>query len=66
MPLLLDGKIETGFLRERVLIKALLRPAIPEPALKWAKREAEKLGIPVEEVLKSQPFKEYVRSLWGG
>ncbi|MEM2618766.1 MAG: hypothetical protein QW356_04695 [Candidatus Hadarchaeales archaeon] len=69
MPLLTDGLLHTGFVRPvRPLVQSLLRGpimAIPEPAKKYALRISESTGVPVEKVLRSRPFRNYLEAMWG-
>jgi hypothetical protein len=66
MPLLgKDRCVWTGWLRQRVLLQTLLKPPqkIPSMALRYAERISKATGLPLEEVLKSQPFQNYLRKL---
>jgi len=71
MPLLLDGRIDTGFIRERRLIKRLFRRSsgsaevsksikIPEPVYKYAMKISQITGLPFEEVIRSAPVQRMI------
>lgn len=74
MPLLTDGRIDTGFLgRKRILVTLLnLQPKkefvsaylyIPKPVYNYAKRISEVTGLPLKTVLQSKPVKNLL-SRW--
>jgi len=63
MPLLVDSDIRTGFIRERTIITKLLRPLIPKMARKYAMQISKVTGLPLETVMKSKPFRNYLNAL---
>ena len=71
MPLITDGRIDTGFLgRKRILVTLLnLQPEedsepvylyIPKPVYNYAKRISEVTGLPLKTVLKSRPVRNLI------
>jgi hypothetical protein len=69
MPLLgKDRCIWTGWIRQRTLLQNLILGTIkplPPAAKRYAEKIAKTTGIALEEVLRSQPFKNYLKALWG-
>lgn len=64
MPLIIDGDIRRGFIRERKLLSIILpekkENTIPEMAYSYAKGISEITGIPLKDVLNSKPVKSYI------
>jgi len=72
VPLITDGKLKTGFLRDRIII-SLLRDLImgeearsnvmyvPKPVFNYARKISEITGLPLHEVLKSEPVKKLIK-----
>lgn len=58
-----DGDITKGWLRERVILKFILGVRIPKLAYEYAKGISKVTGLPLEQVLKSKPVREYIKRL---
>lgn len=52
------------FGRKRQVVVMFLGEYIPEPVMKYAKSVAETTGLPLEEVLKSQPVRNYMKKFY--
>jgi len=68
---ILDGDVTKGWIRERRVLKLLFPRSsseeregrIPKMALRYAEKVSERTGIPVEEVMRSKPFRNFLRRL---
>ena len=61
MPLLIDGRLDTGWFRRRFLLAKLFgQMVVPEPVYNYAKRISEITGLPLKEVLQSKPVRRMV------
>jgi len=75
MPILTDGDITKGWLRNRWVLAALLESSkenstvvkpheLPPVVRKYAESIAKLTGLPLSEVLKSKPVLNYYRALY--
>jgi len=68
MPLLTDGDITKGWIRERTLLKKLYEQTFMQRSpvfKKYVEGIAEVTDLPKEKVLKSQPVRNFLRRLVG-
>lgn len=71
MPLITDGNIGRGFLRDRKILTLLLSRGdksttgreIPKIAYEYAKQMSNLLGKPLDEVLDSKPVRKYIERI---
>lgn len=60
MPLLTDGLPYTGFFRERKIIFEIITPSM---AKKYARKISDFTGLPLEKIINSKPFINYLKRL---
>lgn len=63
MPLIIDGDITEGWVRERALLKAILGERIPKLAYDFAVGVSRATGLPLDTVLRSKPVRSYIERL---
>jgi len=63
MPIVTDGDIRTGFVRNRSIIMKLARPLMPKMALSYAEKISKITDLPLATVMKSTPFRNYLKAL---
>ncbi len=68
MPLLTDGDITRGWIRERILLKKLYEQTFMQRSLvfrKYVEGVAKTTDLPKEKVLRSQPVRNFLKRLTG-
>ena len=68
MPLLTDGDITRGWIRERTLLKKLYEQTFMQRSpvfRKYVEGVAKTTDLPKEKVLRSQPVKNFLKRLVG-
>jgi hypothetical protein len=63
VPIITDGRIETGFIRERKILASLLRPEVPAMTMRYAEGIAKRTGLPLETIMRSKPFLNYLEAV---
>ncbi|HDN17875.1 MAG TPA: hypothetical protein ENF41_02335 [Candidatus Bathyarchaeota archaeon] len=66
MPLLTDGDITRGWIRERKLL-TLLFPKLeaPDAIRNFLEKVSKATGLPKDEIIKSKPFRNWLKKFYG-